>query len=94
MKWRNLIEKRSRAAPSYPAGREEIGTGRNAPADPRAADRENSHTEISQRERTEMIAQAAYLRAEKRGFEAGRELDDWLEAEAEINRLFGAKRFS
>ena len=30
------------------------------------------------------IAQAAYFRAEKRGFTPGCELDDWLAAEAEV----------
>lgn len=30
------------------------------------------------------IAEAAYYRAEKRGFEPGYDLDDWLAAEAEI----------
>ena len=33
-----------------------------------------------------MIANAAYFRAEKRGFEAGHELEDWLAAEAEIEQ--------
>jgi hypothetical protein len=32
----------------------------------------------------EMIATAAYFRAESRGFGPGSELDDWLQAEAEI----------
>ena len=31
-----------------------------------------------------MIAERAYLKAQKRNFEAGHELDDWLEAEREI----------
>ena len=31
------------------------------------------------------IAEAAYWRAERRGFIAGHELDDWLEAEREID---------
>lgn len=35
--------------------------------------------------RHRMIAEAAYFRAERRGFEAGHELDDWLAAEAEID---------
>jgi hypothetical protein len=35
--------------------------------------------------RRSMIAEAAYLLAEQRGFEAGRELDDWLRAEQEID---------
>jgi hypothetical protein len=34
----------------------------------------------------EMVAQNAYYRAEKRGFEDGYELEDWLEAEQEISR--------
>lgn len=33
-----------------------------------------------------MIADAAYFRAEKRGFEAGHELEDWLAAEEEIEQ--------
>ncbi len=33
----------------------------------------------------EMIAVAAYFRAEQRGFAPGNEMDDWLQAEAEHN---------
>ncbi len=32
------------------------------------------------------IAEAAYYKAEKRGFEAGFEQEDWLEAEKEITQ--------
>jgi hypothetical protein len=39
-------------------------------------------------ERYRWIAHAAYLRAEKRGFEPGREVDDWLAAEAEFAAAF------
>lgn len=35
--------------------------------------------------RDDMIAKAAYYKAEKRGFAPGYEKQDWLEAEAEIN---------
>jgi hypothetical protein len=35
--------------------------------------------------RHEQIAQAAYFRAERRGFKAGHELDDWLAAESEVD---------
>jgi Protein of unknown function (DUF2934) len=35
--------------------------------------------------RAARIAEAAYWRAERRGFAPGRELDDWLEAEREID---------
>ena len=32
----------------------------------------------------EMIAEAAYYRAQKRGFAPGAEAQDWLDAEAEV----------
>ena len=32
-----------------------------------------------------MVAERAFLKAEKRGFISGHELDDWLEAEWEIS---------
>lgn len=35
--------------------------------------------------RQQMIARAAYFRAEKRGFAPGGELQDWFEAEAELD---------
>jgi hypothetical protein len=34
-----------------------------------------------------MIAQAAYFRAERRGFQPGHELEDWVSAEKEVDRL-------
>jgi hypothetical protein len=34
-----------------------------------------------------MIAERAYLRAERRGFAPGNEDEDWLAAEAEVDRL-------
>jgi Protein of unknown function (DUF2934) len=37
--------------------------------------------------RRAMIAEAAYYRAERRDFAPGHELDDWLEAEAELARV-------
>jgi DUF2934 family protein len=39
------------------------------------------------REREHLIAVAAYYRAQGRNFEPGRELEDWLEAEAEIDAM-------
>jgi Protein of unknown function (DUF2934) len=35
--------------------------------------------------RHEIIAQAAYLRAERRGFAPGYEIEDWLAAEMEVD---------
>lgn len=42
---------------------------------------------VSEDARRAMIAEAAYLRAERRGFAAGNEEEDWLAAEAEVDAL-------
>jgi hypothetical protein len=44
-------------------------------------------------ERPALIARAAYFRAEKRGFEAGHELEDWLAAEAEVDQQLADARW-
>jgi len=38
-------------------------------------------------ERQRLIAEAAYLMAERRGFEQGDPAQDWLNAEEEVNRM-------
>jgi hypothetical protein len=43
-------------------------------------------------ERQQLIAEAAYHRAEARAFEPGHELEDWLAAESEVDaRLYGER---
>lgn len=37
-------------------------------------------------ERWRLIAEAAYYRVQARGFAPGQEIEDWLQAEAEIDR--------
>lgn len=75
------------------------GTGRTKKTAPPAAaeqpaseSSEVTATQLEQREipsfsesREARIAEAAYWRAERRGFAAGQELDDWLAAEREID---------
>lgn len=39
--------------------------------------------------REQMIAEAAYYRAEQRGFTPGNEMSDWLQAEADVERALG-----
>jgi hypothetical protein len=45
---------------------------------------------VSHELRRAMIAEAAYLRAEERGFVSGNELEDWLVAEREVDALLSA----
>jgi hypothetical protein len=50
---------------------------------------------VSDEERLHMIHEAAYYRAEKRRFAPGHEVEDWAEAEREIDDLLAnAKRIS
>lgn len=42
---------------------------------------------VSGEDRRAMIAEAAYLRAERRGFAPGHETEDWLAAEVEVDVL-------
>ena len=44
----------------------------------------SSYTGVTTEERHQLIAEAAYFRAEQRSFAPGYELEDWLNAEAEI----------
>jgi len=42
-------------------------------------------------DRYHMIAEAAYRIAEQRGFQGDMAMDDWLQAEAEVNARYAAK---
>ena len=44
----------------------------------------SSGNAVTDEERQRMVAEAAYFRAEKRGFREGDVQQDWIEAEAEI----------
>jgi len=57
--------------------------------DAAAAPRPDGPAEIGSEERRQMIAAAAYYRAERRGFTGGSAEQDWLLAEAEIDRALG-----
>lgn len=39
--------------------------------------------------REQLIAVAAYFRAEQRGFAPGNEMSDWLDAEADVEHMLG-----
>jgi hypothetical protein len=48
--------------------------------------------EVSLEERDEMVAVAAYFRAESRGFLPGLEQEDWFEAAGVIDAMLGTMR--
>lgn len=49
-------------------------------------------TSISTKEHQRLIAEAAYLRAERRNFIGGDPVTDWLEAEADVLARMNAKK--
>jgi Protein of unknown function (DUF2934) len=86
------------AAPTPPTTAESPTPAKTAPKSrpPRAKKPASSSlpvpVEISEDVRRGMIAEAAYLRAERRGFTGGpdKEREDWLMAEAEVDALLKA----
>jgi hypothetical protein len=58
------------------------------PATSRAGKAKNLKN-VTPEQRYRMICDAAYFKAEKRDFAPENEIQDWLDAEAEINRLLG-----
>ncbi len=67
----------------------ETSTGPSEPAvEKHASPAFSSLSHVDAEIRNRRIAEAAYYRAEARGFVDGYELEDWLEAEAEIDQSF------
>lgn len=62
---------------------------RSAPAKGKrsASSKSTGRAAVSAEDRRAMIAEAAYLRAERRGFDPGHETEDWLAAEEEVDAL-------
>lgn len=47
---------------------------------------------VTPEQRHFMVAEAAYYRTERRGFEGGYEWQDWMDAEMEIDRMIQGKK--
>jgi DUF2934 family protein len=52
----------------------------------------NARADVSADELRKLISEAAYYRAKQRGFSPGHELEDWIQAEAEVMRRVGNSR--
>jgi hypothetical protein len=64
------------------------------PARGRKSPQAPARAKLTPEARQALIAEAAYLRAERRGFAPGREVEDWLAAEIEIDALLRAGQSS
>ena len=77
-----------KAASSKPAARKKTSARRASPGKKAVARAKAAAPRaISAEERVRLISEAAYFRAEKRGFRDGDPERDWLEAEAEVDAL-------
>jgi hypothetical protein len=51
----------------------------------------NARADLSPDEVRKLISEAAYYRAKQRGFAPGHEMEDWIQAEAEVMRRIGGR---
>ena len=51
----------------------------------------NARADVTPEELRKLISEAAYYRAKQRGFAPGHELEDWVQAEAEVMRRVGPR---
>lgn len=77
--------------PAATVGRKTV-TKAKAPSPSKAKPEPPPSQPVSPEERWRMVAEAAYLRAEKRNFTGGNPTDDWLAAEAEVDKLLAEKK--
>jgi len=90
----NVIKADEKLAPKTPRTRAKSATPRattTTAKKPAAAAKVPAAVTVSEDVRRGMIAEGAYLRAERRGFAPGHEDMDWLAAEAEVDALLKAR---
>ncbi|TLZ21012.1 MAG: DUF2934 domain-containing protein [Gammaproteobacteria bacterium] len=80
-----MATRRSSDIPASSTAR--TGTPRVAARPPQSVTPQPTRVTLTAEMRRTMIAENAYLRAERRGFAPGHETEDWLAAEAEIGAL-------
>ena len=81
-----MASKKERPAPpqSRPAAKPQT-----AAAKPQTTFTGNARADVSAEELRKLILEAAYYRAKQRGFTPGHELEDWIQAEAEVRNRIG-----
>ncbi|MGO9802727.1 MAG: DUF2934 domain-containing protein [Steroidobacteraceae bacterium] len=77
----------TRRTADIPTPAEPTARGATPRRTPAARAKTGRPTSISAADRHAMIAESAYLRAERRGFAPGHEVADWLAAEQEVDAL-------
>jgi len=86
--------KRERATPPREAPTPEAMAQGSSDVIPTLPAASSADLQVTHEARYRMICEAAFLRAERRGFMPGGEIEDWLAAEREVDRLLKAERFA
>lgn len=79
---------KQRSSPGSKRIRRKRSAARNEAAPIESNQSPPSASSVAEAARQRMVAEAAYYRSLHRGFVPGRDLDDWLAAEAEISAYF------
>lgn len=79
-----MAAKKPPAAPRKTTTPKASSAGTSAPA--KTPTRADASVQLSRAELEKLISEAAYYRAKQRGFQPGHELEDWIQAEAEVMR--------
>ncbi len=87
----NVIKADEKLTPKAPRVRAKSTTPRAKKPAATAPAKAPTAITVSEDVRRGMIAEGAYLRAERRGFAPGHEEQDWLAAEAEVDALLKAR---
>jgi hypothetical protein len=72
------------------AKKERVAAPRKAPRTAKTPNSSSARVELSPDELRKLVSEAAYYRAKQRGFVPGHELEDWIQAEAEVRKRIGA----
>lgn len=85
-------ERRTEPASATPAATSKPAPARRVakPKAPKGAAAVPQKVQVDENTRRGMIAESAYLRAERRGFAPGGEEEDWIAAEKEVDALLNA----
>jgi hypothetical protein len=84
-----MATKKERPAP--PQASKSRPAGKPQATKPQSTFTGNAQAQVSPEELRKLISEAAYFRAKQRGFTPGYELEDWIEAEAEVMSRIGGR---
>ena len=95
-----MAAKKERPAPqkaprtAKPAEQSKPAAAQSKPLPQKSSFSGNARADLSPDEVRKLVSEAAYYRAKQRGFTPGHEVEDWVQAEAEVMRRIDGKHTS